>query len=235
MPTLSAPKREMSVSRPGSFCGLRASISFSRSSAPRLGPIFAPTGFLMPRRYSIWAWSSWRVRSPTHRKCPEVAYQSPEVEIDAGEGLLVAEQQRLVAGVEARGAKLRRVVGIQPAGAHEAQSLGDMLGQLLVAVPGRAVLDEPEVPLMHMLEIGVAALGEGPQQVERGGRLAVGHQHAVGVGRARRFSELGAVDDVAAIARQLLAVSASRSRSSAAWRTGRRCGRASPPASRRHR
>ncbi len=172
-----------------------------------LGPIFAPTGFLMPRRYSIWAWSSWRVRSPTQSICPDVAYQSPEVEVDAGEGLLVAEQQRLVAGIEARGAKLRRVVGVQPAGAHEAQGLGDVLGELLVAMPGRAVLDEAEIPAMHMLEIGIAALGEGAQQIERRRRLAVGHQHALRVGHAGRFGELGAVDDVAAIARQLLAVS----------------------------
>ena len=48
--------------------------------------------------------------------------------IDARESLLVAEQQRLVAGVEARGAELRRVVGVEPAGAHEAQGLGDVLG-----------------------------------------------------------------------------------------------------------
>ena len=34
-----------------------------------------------------------------------------------------------------------------------------MLGELLVAVPGRAVLDEAEIPLMHVLEIGVAAGG----------------------------------------------------------------------------
>ena len=42
-----------------------------------------------------------------------------------------------------------------------------MLGELLVAVPCRAVLDEAEVPLMHVLEIGVAALREGAQQIER--------------------------------------------------------------------
>ena len=37
---------------------------------------------------------------------PEVQYQSPVVEFDAGEGLLEAEQQRLVAGVEIGGAEL---------------------------------------------------------------------------------------------------------------------------------
>ena len=126
--------------------------------------------------------------------------------IDARESLLVAEHQRLVARIEARGAKLRRVVRREPDGAHEAQRLGDMLGDLLVAVPGGAVLDEAEIPPMHMLEIGVAALREGTQQIERRGRLAIGHQHALRVGNARGLGELDAVDDVAAIARQLLAV-----------------------------
>ena len=47
--------------------------------------------------------------------------------------------------------------------------------------------------------------------------------------------ELDAVDDVAAIARQRRRRPASRCRTSAAWRTGRRCGRPSPPAARRRR
>ena len=96
--------------------------------------------------------------------------------------------------------------GVEPDGAHEAQGLGDVLGDLLVAVPGRAVLDEAEIPPMHMLEIGVAALREGAQQVERCRRLPIGHQHAMRIGNARGLGELDAVDDVAAIARQLLAV-----------------------------
>ena len=59
---------------------------------------------------------------------------------------------------------------------------------------------------MHVIEIGVAALGEGAQQIERGGRLPVGHRHALRVRSSRGFGEIDAVDDVAAIARQLLAV-----------------------------
>ena len=34
----------------------------------------------MPRQYSTWAWSAWRVRSPIQIMWPEVAYQSPDVE-----------------------------------------------------------------------------------------------------------------------------------------------------------
>ena len=81
-----------------------------------------------------------------------------------------------------------------------------MLADLLVAVAGRAVLDEAEIPPMHMLEIGVTALREGAQQIERRRGLPIGHQQALRVGHARGLGELDAVDDVAAIARQLLAV-----------------------------
>ena len=55
------------------------------------------------------------------------------------------------------------------------------------------------------------------------------------IGPARVGGELDAVDDVAAIGRQLHAADASRSAPSAAWRTGRPCGRPSPPAAPRRR
>ena len=134
LPTLSAPKRQISVRRPGSLSGLSMSISFSNSSGSMVGPHFTPIGFFTPRRNSTWAWSGWRVRSPIHSMWPEVAYQSPEVESTAGQRLLVAQQQRLVAGIEARGAQLRRVFRRDPNGPHEAQRLGDVIGQFLVAV-----------------------------------------------------------------------------------------------------
>ena len=52
------------------------------------------------------------------------------------------------------------------------------------------------------LQVGVAALGEGADQVERRRRLA-GLELPVRIGHARLGRELGAVDDVAAVARQL--------------------------------
>ena len=122
-----------------------------------------------------------------------------------------------------------------PTAAHEVHGLGDAVGQRLVALALRAVGDEAEHPAVHVLEAGIAALREGAQQVERRRRLAVGHLLARRIGNARLLVELDAVDDVAAIARQRHAVLASRCRRSAAWRTGRRCGRPSPPAARRRR
>ncbi len=59
---------------------------------------------------------------------------------------------------------------------------------------------------MHAAEAGIAAVGQRADQVERRGRMAIGLDQARGIGHARCGGELRAVDDVAAIARQLLAV-----------------------------
>src|SRR5690242_4324063 len=75
--------------------------------------------------------------------------------VDAGEGLLVAEQQRLVAGVEVGGAQLRMGFEVEAAGAHEIQRLGDAVGQFLVAAGLRGILQEAEHPLMHAGKVGV--------------------------------------------------------------------------------
>jgi hypothetical protein len=77
---LSDPKRQMSVMRPASSPGLSLSSSFIRSSVVRPGPHFMPIGFLMPLKYSVWAPSGWRVRSPIQSMWPEVAYQSLVIE-----------------------------------------------------------------------------------------------------------------------------------------------------------
>ena len=126
--------------------------------------------------------------------------------IDAGQRLLVAEQQRLVAGVEIGRAQLGMALEIEAAGAHEIERLGNAVGQLLVAARLRRILQEAEHPLMHAAEIGEAAGRERAQQVQRRRRLAIGHQLALRIGHARFRRERDVVDDVAAIARQLDAV-----------------------------
>ena len=55
---------------------------------------------------------------------------------------------------------------------------------------------------MDVLEVGVAAGGEGAQQVERRRGLAVGLDLPARIGLARGGRELDVVDDVAAISRQ---------------------------------
>ena len=122
--------------------------------------------------------------------------------VEPREGLFVAKQQGLMGGVERRRTQLRRVVGGDAAGAHERHRLGDAIGEFLVVLPARAVLDEAHVPLVHALEIGITAGREGANQVQRRGRLAVGHDLPVRVRDAGLGRELRPVDDVAAVARQ---------------------------------
>ena len=55
---------------------------------------------------------------------------------------------------------------------------------------------------MDVLEIGVAAGGEGAQKVERRRGLAIGLELPARIGLARGGRELDVVDDVAAIGRQ---------------------------------
>ncbi len=90
--------------------------------------------------------------------------------------------------------------------AHEAQRLGDAIGELLIAFRLRTVLDEAEHPPMGVLKVGVAAGGERPEQVERRRGLAIGFQLPARIGLARLRREFDVVDDIAAIGRQLDAV-----------------------------
>src|SRR3546814_19790507 len=73
--------------------------------------------------------------------------------------------------------------------------------QLLIAMALRAVADEIEVPLMHLVQVGEAALGKGTQQVEGRGRLVVALDQALGIRHPGLGGEVDAVDDVAAIGR----------------------------------
>ena len=83
---LSAPKRVMNVSRPGSLSGLSLAASASASSAEVDGPSLTPIGLRMWLSSSTWALSSWRVRSPIQTKWPETSY-----------GVWVRESMRVIA------------------------------------------------------------------------------------------------------------------------------------------
>ena len=122
--------------------------------------------------------------------------------VDAGERLLVGEQEGFVAGVEVGLADLRRAGRGDAAGLHEGQRLIDAGGEVLVAAGERGALDEAEVPAMDLMQVGIAAGGEGAQQVERAGGLEVAELHARGIGDAGLGGELGAVDDIAAVGGQ---------------------------------
>ena len=139
--------------------------------------------------------------------------------IDAHERLLVGKQQRLVARIEIGRPEPLGTLGGDAARAHEVQRLGDAVRQFLDAGAGGAIGDEAQRPLMHPLQVRVAALGEGAEQIERGRRLPVGLAHPVRIGDTRLGREGDVVDDVAAIARQLDAIpfSMSAERGLANW------------------
>ena len=56
---------------------------------------------------------------------------------------------------------------------------------------------------MRVLQVGIAAGGEGAQQIERRRRLTIGLHLSARIGSARLSGELGAVNDVAPIDRKL--------------------------------
>ena len=74
-------------------------------------------------------------------------------------------------------------LGIEANRPHEPERLGDPVREFLIAGGLRAVLDEAEHPAMRVFEIGIAAGGKGPKQVQRCRRLPVSHQLAARVGR----------------------------------------------------
>ena len=97
---------------------------------------------------------------------------------------------------------LRRRLGGKPTGFHEAKGFGDPVGEFAVFLPLRALFHEPEIPPVHPVKVGKAAVGEGAQQIEGRGRLAIGLQPALRIGRTGLFGELHRVDHVAAVTRQ---------------------------------
>jgi hypothetical protein len=131
----------------------------------------------------------------------EQSYQSPEVE-STRQRLLIRQQQGFVRGEEVGLADLRGGLAGQAAGFHEGQGLGQARRQILVQLALQGVRHAAQRPRMHLVQIGITALGEGTQQVQRGRRLVIGAQHARRVGDTVFGREVRAVDDVAAIAGQ---------------------------------
>ena len=123
-----------------------------------------------------------------------------------GERLLVVEEERLVAGVEVDLAEVGQGVAVDAACGHELHGPVDLVGQGLVALAGGAGRHELAVPLVDAREGGEAALGERPEEVQRGGGPVVGREEALGVGGALPGCEADVVDDVPAECRQLDAV-----------------------------
>ena len=109
-------------------------------------------------------------------------------------------------GIEVRGPQFWMRFGIESDSAHESERLGYPVGEFLIALGLRAILDETQHPAVHVLKVGVPAIGEGAQKVEGRGGLAIGLELPARVGLARHGIELDVVDNVAPIGRQSNAV-----------------------------
>ena len=127
----------------------------------------------------------------------------PVPRVGPGQGPLVVQQQGLVAGVELHRAELP---GVGPARVHERDRPVDLVRQLLIALPGRAAGHEVLVPGVHLAQVGIAAAGQGPAQVQRGRRAVIRLQQPARVRRPGRGGELDAVDRVAPVDRKFHAV-----------------------------
>jgi len=122
----------------------------------------------------------------------------------AGEGLLVGQQQRLVARVE-RDA-FEGVELLLGHGLDEVNRVPDRVDEGVVLLRERRVVHEVEVPVLRVPEVREAPLGEGPDEVEGEGGAGVGLHHPLRVRAARLRREFGAVDDVAPVAGERRAV-----------------------------
>ncbi len=117
--------------------------------------------------------------------------------VPAGQRLLVAQEQGLVARVEVDLVQLVLGGQVDPAGGHEAQGPLDAVGDDLVALALPARRHELLVPGVHLVEVGEAPLGEGPQEVEGGRGLVVGGEQAGGIGHPGLGRRGDVVDHVA--------------------------------------
>src|SRR3546814_15330654 len=64
----------------------------------------------------------------------------------AGQRLLIAEQQRFMAGVECGALQLRNGFGVDPAGRHEVQRLADAVGKVLILLEHGGATHEIQRP-----------------------------------------------------------------------------------------
>src|SRR5262245_2870482 len=111
-----------------------------------------------------------------------------------------------MARIEIGRSQFRMTLKIEAASLHEAKSFGDAIGKFDVTSRLRAVLDETKHPLTDTGKIGIAALCEGAEQIERRSRLPISFDLPTRVRSSRIFGESDVVYNVAAIARQFLTI-----------------------------
>ena len=177
----------MRVSRPGTRSGSRRSQSATTSSGVAPGPILAPSGLMTPTGIEVGAVElAGAFADPEHvgRAVEPVAGER----VPAGQRLLVAEDERLVAGQEVDLVQASSAARSIPQAAMN-RSARSISAAIARSGGPRAGRHELLVPRVHLGQVGEAALREGPQQVEGRRRLVVGGDEPLGVGAAGSASK----------------------------------------------
>ena len=177
--------RATRVSRPGTRPGSSTSHSATTSSGVAAGPELDPHRVADAAQELEVGAVQLPGPLPHPQQVGRAVVPAPGEAVAPGHGLLVAEQQGLVGGVEVDLVDDRGGGQVDAAGGHEAQRPVDAVGDRVVAPARRAPGHELLVPAVHLVEVGEAALGEGPQQVQ-GGRRTGGRRAACRVGSGWR-------------------------------------------------
>ena len=103
-------------------------------------------------------------------------------------------------GVETGALDLGYGFGGDSAGFHKGQGFADTVRRFLIFLRPWRASHIIMGPCMHLLQIGIAPVGERPQQVQRRCRLAIGADHTRRIGRPTFSIEFNVVDYVPEIA-----------------------------------
>ena len=143
--------RVMKVRRPDRL-GLSRSQMASTSSAVVVGPSLQPTGFWMPRTELHVGAVELPVRSPIQTMCGGVEPVTGEG-VAAGQRLLVAEDERFVAGEEVDLVQARHGTVSTPQAFMNHQGTVDLVGHVLVASTFGALHHEALRPRVDLGQI----------------------------------------------------------------------------------
>ena len=118
--------------------------------------------------------------------------------------LLVRQVQALVRSIELD--PMRAVHRLARDRFEELERVGDRLNQTVILGRERGLADEIEIPVLRVMQIREPAVDQRANEVQRQRRALVGAQHELRIGLAIGERERTAIDQVAPVARQRLAV-----------------------------
>ena len=96
----------------------------------------------------------------------------------------------------------RRMHSLPAHGLEELQRLGDRVDDFLIRIAQRRVTQEPQVPVLGMMQVGEPAVDERAHEIERERGALVAAQQQLRIGLALRHCETRPIDVVAPVRRQ---------------------------------